>query len=122
MTFGNLTSSAGAYGWFMSALAYGHFLNSLFKKEILNQTWLNSMITNNLGCYPKEVDGIKYLIHNGGWSLAWGENNINCVGNFSGCWVRFENGLIVVLEVNSNIMPVPETIITTAYKNALVDE
>ncbi len=124
MTFGNLTSSSGADGWFISSLAYGHFLNSLFKKEILNTYWLNNMVTNSLGCYSNTVDGVNYVTHNGGWTLEWGQNNINCVGNFSGCWVRLENGLIVVLEVNSNIMPIPETetIITNAYKNSLVDQ
>jgi len=118
MTFGNSTSIAGAGGWFISALDYGHFLNALFKEEILNSIWLDTMIFNNLGCYSVNRDGVSYITHNGGLELKWS----NCHGRMSGCWMRFENGLIVVLEVNSNITPDPEEIIRTAYNNSLVDE
>jgi len=122
LTFGNATSSAGANGWFVSALDYGHFLNSLFKKEILSASWLDKMIINNLGCYSSNAGGLNYITHNGGDIIGWGQNNINCIGATSNCWIRFENGLIVVLEVNSKITPDPETIITTAYTNSMVDE
>jgi CubicO group peptidase (beta-lactamase class C family) len=114
VSFGDLSAQAGAYGWYMSSVEYGNFINSLYKKEILSEQWLNTMLINKLGCYGSDRNW-----HNGGWDIFWNNaDGTHSEGHFTGCWYKFENGLICVLEVNSSVTPDVTLIVQDSYRNA----
>lgn len=119
MTFGNLLFAAGGGGFFMSSFEYGNFLNNLFQEQILNTNWLNQFINLKLGCFEEDINSKrKALNHNGGHSLTWGANNINCKGAANSVWYRTDDGLIMVLEINSESPIYINNILANAYNAA----
>jgi hypothetical protein len=119
MTFGNFQYGMGAFGLYMSSIEYGNFLNNLFNKDILNDYWLNQFTNLNLGCFDEYINNnTKVLSHNGSWTISWGWNNVNCKGVSNSIWYRTPDGLIMVLEINSELPIFINEVLKNAYNAA----